>query len=47
MDVCTCVTESPGCTAEIITILKINYTSIKLKKNERKKQKPMHGTVVV
>ena len=29
MDVCTCVTESLCCTAEIITLY-INYTSVKL-----------------
>ena len=30
LDVCTCMTESPYCTAEIITNLLINSTSIKL-----------------
>ena len=33
------ITESLCCTAEIITILKINYTSIKLSKMGKKKLK--------
>ena len=37
MDVCLCITESLGCTAEIITTLYIkNYTSIKLSKKWKK-----------
>ena len=32
VDRCICVTGSLCCTAEIITALSINYTSIKLKK---------------
>lgn len=39
MDVFICVTESLCCTTEIITTLSINYTSIKLLKNEKKKER--------
>ena len=36
MDMCICMAESFRCTADIITILKINYTSMKLKKRNLK-----------
>ena len=37
MDVCTCIAESLWCTAEMITTLQINSTSIKVKKMKKKK----------
>ena len=38
MDVCTCVTESLCCTAEIITILQSNCASINLERKKKKTQ---------
>ena len=36
IDMCMCMTGSFCCTAEMITALQVNYTSIKLKKNKNK-----------
>lgn len=44
-NVLTCVTGSPGCTAEIGTTLEVNFNKNKNSKHFKKKDRTFHGTL--